>query len=378
MRHCALPGAAVLGAALLTAAPAHADYTAYAGNGPVPSVNLELRVDVGFQYLTNVDGPQYNGKSGTTSVLQGAGNDWGTSLYGMSGTSIISPDLSAVYRFEGGFNAANGQTNGSALVNRRAYVGLSNPQLGTLLIGKDLFIDNDIYNFDPMTQQNASTSTLVLGRNWQGSSDMIEYRSPTIGGFKIGAQGASGGNVNSNQTFNEYGVSAQFTLGELNLYAIGDDVHDAKGHFSSIYNASREGIFGATYQFGPVEGFAGYEVLSAPDAKASNPLSTSYSFYKSIYPTSANQEWIGADWQVSKPLLLQAAWFHTNVNKGGGSANLIAGGATYNLNKYIFVYTTLADLMNHGNADFAASIYSPPPPPGTSQFVAYSGMGISF
>jgi predicted porin len=378
-RRCALP--ALAGAAgLLASAPcAFADYTLYAGNGPVPSINVEVRIDAGFRLLTDVDNQQYNGHSGTGTVLEGGGNDWGTSLYGLSGVSVINTDLSGVYRVEGGFDATNGQFNGgnNSLFNRRAYAGLDSQKFGTLVIGKDLFIDNDVYSADPMTQQNASTSTLVDGRNWGGTNQMVEYRSPVLDGFKVGLMGAASDAKKSNG-FNSYGISAQYTLGNLNLFAIGDDVHDANGKFSSIYNASREGIFAATYEINPVTLFAGYEILSAPDAKASDPLSSSYSFYKQIFPTSANMEWVGTEIQASPDLLLQAAWFHTSVNKSGGSADLFAGGATYNLDKYVFLYTTLADVINKGNADFTANIYSPTPPPGRSQFNVYSGIGFTF
>ena len=364
---------------LISAPAALADYTLYAGNGPLPSVNLELRVDAGFRFLSDVDNLQYNGRRGTSTVLEGGGNDWGTSLFGLSGASLISPDLSGVYRLEGGFDATNGQLNGGnkLLFNRRAYAGLDSKEFGTIEVGKDLFIDNDVYYADPMTQQNASTTTLVDGRNWGGTNSMIEYRSPVLGGFKLGLMGASAGEKKTDG-FNSYGISAQYTLGNLNVYAIGDDVHDANGKFSSIYGASREGIFAATYEISPATLFVGYEVLSAPDNKASDPLSVSYSAYKAIFPTAADMEWVGTEIQASPTLLLQAAWFHTSVNKSGGSADLFAAGGTYHLDKYVYLYGTLTDVINKGNAAFTANIYSPPPPPGKSQFAAYSGVGFSF
>jgi predicted porin len=376
---CAIPVLAGAAGFLGAAPAAHADYTLYAGNGPVPSIDVEIRIDAGFRLLTNVDNFQYNGGRGTGVVLEGGGNDWGTSLYGLSGTSIISPELSGVYRLEGGFDATNGQFNGgnNSLFNRRAYAGLSNPQFGTILIGKDLFIDNDVYSADPMTQQNASTSTLVLGRNWGGTSQMAEYRSPTWGGFKIGFMGAAPDTPKANG-LSSYGVSAQYTLANLNVYAIADDVHDAKGKFSSLYSASREAIFAATYAIEPVTLFGGYEILSAPDDKASDPLSTSYSPYKSIYATAADMIWVGAEYQATPALLLQGGFFRTWVNHSGGTANLFAGGATYNLNKYVFLYTTVAEILNSGNAAFTADIYSPAPRPGQAQTAVYSGFGFSW
>src|ERR1700686_3873121 len=128
-----------------------ADVTLYAGNGPVPSVIAYLRVDAGLRVVGNVDLAQYNGKIGNTTLVQSAGNDWGTGIYGVYGASQLSPDLQGIYKIEGGFNAMNGQFNGGndSIFNRRVFAGLDSLTYGTITFGKDLFIDNDIYNFDP-------------------------------------------------------------------------------------------------------------------------------------------------------------------------------------------------------------------------------------
>ncbi|MDR3436710.1 hypothetical protein, partial [Telmatospirillum sp.] len=99
-------------AGLIIPQAAKADVTLYQGDGAVPSIIAYLRVDAGLRFDTDVDMSQYNGKKGTGTVVQAAGNDWGTSMFGVHGTSVLSPDLSMVYRVESGFNATNGTFNG--------------------------------------------------------------------------------------------------------------------------------------------------------------------------------------------------------------------------------------------------------------------------
>ena len=269
-----LLAAATAFAGIAAAQSAHADVTLYQGSGPVPSVNVYLRVDAGLRLDTNVDNAQYNGQTGSTTLLQAGGNDWGTSMFGVYGSSQLSSELTGVYKVESGFNATTGTFNSStnSIFNRRAYVGLSNPQFGTITIGKDLFIDNDVYNFDPMIQENMSTATLVYGRNWGGASNMVEYRSPDWSGLKIGLMAAfdNGDTAFTTRVSNEYGASGEYDIANLSLYAIYDEVQDENGNYTNLYAASKEAIFGATYNLKPVQFFAGYEELSAPNASEAN------------------------------------------------------------------------------------------------------------
>ena len=259
-----------------------ADVTLYAGNGPVPSVIAYLRVDAGLRVVGNVDLPSYNGKGGSTALVQAAGNDWGTSMFGVYGASQLTPDLQGIYKVESGFNAMNGQFNGgdNSIFNRRVFAGLDSLTYGTITFGKDLFIDNDIYNFDPMIQENMSTSTLVYGRNWGGASNMVQYRSPNLGGFKIAGQASFD---NGNQNFNgntslattistKAGVSAEYDIGNLSLYAIYDGAQDANGRYTNLYTASLESIVGATFKLSPVTFYGGWENLSAPEGNKASRL----------------------------------------------------------------------------------------------------------
>jgi hypothetical protein len=81
------------------------------------------------------------------------------------------------------YSTLQGVTNGSALFNRRAYVGFSG-SVGSLKLGKNLFISNDVWFLGPAGQQFMGTATLVRGRNWLGADNVIEYQTPIWSGFK--------------------------------------------------------------------------------------------------------------------------------------------------------------------------------------------------
>ncbi len=399
-----LLAAATAIAGLGVAHSAQADVTLYNGNGPVPSVTVYLRVDAGLRLDTNVDNAQYNRGTGSTTLLQAGGNDWGTSMFGVYGSSQLTPDLTGIYKVESGFDATTGQFNSStnSIFNRRAYVGLSNKQFGTITIGKDLLIDNDVYNFDPMIQENMSTATLVYGRNWDGASNMVQYRSPDWAGFQIGLQAAfdNGDTAFSTRLSNAYGASGEYDIGNLSLYAIYDELQDANGHYSNLYTASREAIFGATYNLKPVQFFAGYEQLSAPDALTpgigtpiANPGSTfppgtaatvnasgvvTGAAYPPVYASNAFMSWIGAVWTVSDNVTLRGAWFHTGINDHGGNANLFTAGGEYSLSKNLLLYATAGEVTNSGQADFSADVGAPPAAPGHNQFSGITGVSIKF
>lgn len=369
---------------------AQAEVTVYNGNGIIPSIKAYVRIDAGVRFVTNIDLPQYNGKTGTTTLVQGAGNDWGTSMFGVDGALPLSQDTKAIYKLETGFDATNGTFNGgSGMFNRRAYVGLSDTRFGTIMFGRDLFINNDIWGFDPTGQENMSTATLVYGRSWPGAADMVEYRSPDLAGLQVGLQASfdKSGASASTRLSDKWGASAQYTLGNLELLAIYDQIKSNDG-YNNLYAASKEAIFGATYNLNPVKFYAGYQILSAPqagegDAGAVAVNSTvntgaTYQTYASVYATHAMMNWLGAVWTVTPKVTLRGAWYHTSLNDSAGHANLFTVGTEYYFRPNIFWYGTVGEVVNNGKAEFAADIGTPPPAPGHNQFAGYSGISVGF
>lgn len=391
-----LLGVAAVSAAVAVPQAAKADVTLFEGKDKVPSVIAYLRVDAGLRFSTNVDLPQYNGgrAGATTTLMQSGGNDWGTSMFGVKGTTHLSPNLDGFYLVESGFDATKGTFNSgtNSIFNRRGYAGLSNKDYGKIFVGKDLFIDNDIYDFDPMLQENISTATLVYGRNWGGASNMVEYRSPNWNGLQIGAQATFGNGDMSNtgnkslstKLSNAYGVSVRYDYKNLSLFGIYDELRDTNGHFTNLYSSSKEGIVGATFNMKPVKLFGGYENLDAPQAskeKGGTPIANpgaTFAPYAPLYATSAFMTWVGAELQATPELVLRGAWFYTSVNKAAGHANLATVGAEYYLSDNVFLYLTVGEVINSGNASFSTDIGAPPPARGKDQFAGYNGISIKF
>lgn len=347
--------------------PAHAAITVYQGSDVAPSINFYVRVDAGLQMVTNA----YNsGKEGT--LVNGGGNDWGTSMFGINGDWALDADTKAVYKLESGFNSQNADLNGEGFFNRRAYVGLSNDEFGTVLIGKDLFIDNDIWGYDPMGQQNLSTATLVYGRSWNQVDQMVEYRSPSLAGLKVGAQVSFEKNspntqgAYSTRLSDVWGVDGQYNIGNLNVLAVYDVIKGYSG-YTSLYGDSKEAIFAANYTMGPVEGYGGYQILSAPQATSGG--------------SHAGMLWLGAAWTISPKVTVEGGWFHTKVNRGVGSADVYTAGMQYYFRPTVFWYGTVGEIVNKGQNNFNLAVdptsYTAPAA-GHNQFALYTGMSLGF
>ena len=129
-------------------------------------------------------------------------------MFGLKGIEDLGGGLSTVFNLETAFQVMNGQTGGGRMWSRRAYVGLKSNTWGQLQAGRNPFIDSDgVWEFDPFVQQAFSSASLVRGRNWQQTSNNIEYHSPVIGGFDVQAQYAFG---NQSRGFNYYGAADDF------------------------------------------------------------------------------------------------------------------------------------------------------------------------
>ncbi|SFH68396.1 Outer membrane protein (porin) [Collimonas sp. OK307] len=329
------------------------------------SVTIYGRVDAGVDYQTNVALKDAKGNltGQTGSKLGASGNQWGTSMIGFKGTEDLGGGLSAFFLLESGFDATNGSTNGSALFNRRSYVGL-NGSAGSIKFGKNLFIVNDIWNLDPTGQQFMSTQNLVNGRNWPGANNVIEYQTPTWGGFNATVQTSLGEQAGSTKNGRKDGISLLYTTGGLELRAIYDVIRDANGRYTDVYTASKDLIVGGTFTVDQLKMFAGYENVSAPDTAAATA------------PDKINHYWIGANYAVTPALTLIGAAYHAKLNHDAGSASLFVVGGTYNFSKRTFLYLDVGTVRNKGNANFGTEFDNPLP--GHAQNGGYAGISHSF
>jgi predicted porin len=334
------------------------------------AVTVYGRVDAGVDYQSNV--ALAGGGSG--SLWRASGNQWGTSMIGFKGTEDLGSGLNAFFLLESGFDATKGATNGTALFNRRSYVGLSG-SAGSLKFGKNLFIDNDVWFLDPTGQQFIGTATLVRGRNWQGADNVIEYQTPTWGGFNATFQTALGEQAGSIKNKRKDGVSLVYQNQGLELRAIYDLIRDSNGKYGSglnadgtrntVFDTSKELILGGTYTIDKLKLFLGYENLRAPDVAPGSP-------------DKVNHYWLGANYQVTPALTLIGSVFRVNVNNGGGNANLFMAGANYSLSKRTLLYVGAGTVRNSSTANFSVEATNNNPLPGQNQNGAYAGISHSF
>jgi predicted porin len=346
------------------------------------SVSLYGRVDGGIEYVNHIA----DGMGGNLSRWSAEGGDWGTSMLGFRGTEDLGGGMSALFDLETAIQIMNGTTGGGRLFSRRAYVGLKSETWGQVQAGRNLFIDSDgVWEFDPFVQQAVSSASLVRGRNWQQSSNNIEYHSPVFHGFDVQGQYSFG---NQSSGFNngaegEFGRSDGIMLTYhstlFDVRGIYDELRDTSGHFSNIFTASREYFVGANV---PVQKFKiqlAYTHYAAPDSPAG-------------VSDSADHYWLGVTYQATPRWAATAAGFYIHVDEGNGDAShdpgshamLYALGTTYNLDVRTFLYGTVAYVDNSKTGTF--SVFATPrdsssptsPMAGESQTGVYVGVMHTF
>jgi len=191
------------------------------------TVTMYGRIDGGIEYLNHIA----NGTGGSASRWSAEGGDWGTSMLGFKGTEDLGGGLHAIFTLETGLQVQNGTTSGGLLFSRRAFAGLKSDEWGTLQAGRNLFIDSDgVWEFDPMVQQAFSSASLVRGRNWQQTSNNVEYHSPVFGGFDVQGQYALG---NQPGAFNN-GAVGQFGRSDGIMLTYHSTLFDVRGIYDEL------------------------------------------------------------------------------------------------------------------------------------------------
>jgi predicted porin len=362
---------------LLAAALMSAGVVAHAQS----SVTLYGRLDAGIEYINGL----VNNGAGTHRWRAESG-DWGTSLWGLKGSEDLGGGNKAVFQLEGAFNTMNGQFGGAAgqIWDRWATVGLSNPTYGTFLMGRELFISNGVWDFDPFGQSNWSSASLVRGRNWTHSSNNISYQSPKFFGFDVYGQYALSNATNWNGNGStpqgrEAGLQVTYTSPIFQVRGIYDEIrNNANGLLSGA-----DGAFSFSREYtGAVNVFLGpFKIQGAYQA-----IRTSGFTGGVTAPTSLDHEWGGITWQATPAAAAIAAVYHVNANNGFGNATIYTIGGTYNLSKRTLLDFQVATVRNSKNANFgleansfgagntAASPANDNPLPGHSQTGFYAGI----
>ncbi|NIE66214.1 porin [Burkholderia sp. Ax-1719] len=380
--------------ALLAAALMSAGVLAHAQS----SVTLYGRLDAGFAYMSGVGtgGGTGAATSGKSQVQLESGY-WGTSLWGMKGVEDLGGGNKALFQLEGSFSTANGQGPGNGgLFNRWATVGMSNDQFGTLLLGRELFISNGIWDFDPFGQSNWSSASLVRGRNWPQSSNNISYQSPKFAGFDVYGQYSFSNSTswNGNGTTaqgREDGLQLTYTNSLFQIRGLYDEIRNPNtGTLGGAYDPTGvnsantgQGVFAYSRDYmamvnvflGPFKLQGGYEAVR----------SSGMSGLAIGQPSTLDHEWGGVTWQLTPAAALIAAVYHVNANNGGGNATLYTVGGSYNLSKRTLLDIQAATVQNSKTANFGlnannygTSAATGNPLIGHSQSGVYAGIQHSF
>ncbi|RKP44966.1 porin [Trinickia fusca] len=356
--------------ALLAAALMSAGVIAHAQS----SVTLYGRIDAGLEYMSGLN----NGNGGSTSRWRAESGDWGTSLWGLKGSEDLGGGTKAVFQLEGAFNTMTGSLGKTGTIwDRWATVGFANDNYGTFLLGRELFISNGVWDFDPFGQSNWSSASLVRGRNWQHSANNISYQSPKWNGFDLYGQYA----LSNSTSWNGNGTTAQgrwaglqltYTSSLFQVRGIYDEIRNqANGTLNGsdgAFSFSREYTAAANVFLGQFKIQGAYQAIRTSGATGV-ALGT---------PTTLDHEWGGVTWQATPALAAIAAVYHVNGNNGAGNATIYTVGGTYNLSKRTLLDLQIATARNSKNANFgleANGVSDPDNPlPGHSQSGVYAGI----
>ncbi|KXU87079.1 porin [Caballeronia megalochromosomata] len=330
------------------------------------SVTLYGRVAAGLDFVTNVATPDGQSKNN----FRFGSNQYGYSWFGLKGDEDLGGGFHAVFKLESLFTSGTGQIPPDTIFTRDAYVGLSHDQYGSIWFGRAMSLTDETgWYIDPLGEQvGTGIANFAYGRAWGPRSNVITYNSPTWAGFSFRVQDGFGNEAGNFRGGRQFSVSAQYTSAAFAAYGVYEELRDANGKFSGLYTASREYMAGATYTLGPVKFYAGYQQL------VSSGQDTVADTFNPFAATRSQQEWIGAFYQATPALALQAGWYHGNVNHGGGTGNLAALGTTYYLSKRTFLYMTVGAMFNGKSSAFPVETADSQPLPGHNQQGGYLGI----
>ena len=236
-------------------------------------------------------------------------------MFGLKGIEDLGGGLSTVFNLETAFQVMNGQTGGGRMWSRRAYVVGLKQHVGPASCGpQPVHRQRRRVGFDPFVQQAFSSASLVRGRNWQQTSNNIEYHSPVIGGFDVQAQYAFG---NQSRGFN-YGAADDFGRSDGIMISYHSPLLDVRGiylrrtrdngKFSNIFTASREYFVGANVKVSKFKIQGAYTRYQAPDSPAG-------------VADRADHYWLGATYTATPQWAVTGGGYYVKVGDGGGDAS---------------------------------------------------------
>lgn len=268
-------------------------------------VTLYGVIDDGLTYVSNASG--HHAFKMEDSIASGDN-------FGFKGVEDLGGGLSTVFDLEGGFNPNTGASRQGGLeFGRKAYVGLSSTQYGTLTLGRQFDqmvitllryagINTGLYSLDPGDQDRLSGEYL---------NNLVTYNSPNFHGFNLNAQysfnSASAPTLNYGRALS---LGSNYVNGPFSAGAAVTDIHD--------------------YFFAPASGMGVASFLG----HAYSTTSTATAAVQTYRTAGVGTGWDAGKWGVS------ALYTNTLFENPGVSSTLQSfhGGAQV----YLFPYLMLA------------------------------------
>ncbi|CAB3771917.1 hypothetical protein GQ57_36405 [Burkholderia sp. MSh2] len=320
------------------------------------------------------------------------GSDWGVNIIGLKGTEDLGNGNHALFWLESAFTPTGSLVAG-LIFQRAAWVGLKNDTYGTIRFGQGPMLNNYVWEYDPLLEENFGAQSFVAYRNGSRLSNGIRYLSPDLNGFSFDAElnlGNSptsfnaGDPANAGKAGRADGVSGAYTRGDFQVRVVWDEIRNAQGIENNLFSYSRELFVGVRDRFGPFRVQAAYTHYSAPDTPAG-------------LSDRADLWWAGLTYDVNPFFHLQGAAYTMKVGPGKWTADhdgesrvtMVGVGCMYDLSKRTFLYSMAAHVFNSANANFGVNPQSPGlgpmnagwgtnPAPGHGQTGVYAGIETMF
>lgn len=331
------------------------------------AVTLYGILDESLQYTHHEDGgrSQLKLQSGQMSITQ----------WGIKGTEALGDGLSAVFNLQNGFNLNSGAMTGGLMFGRRAYVGLSQPVWGTVTLGRQIDVLQDLVvpvQGDNYLEYFTAPGDVDLADGSVQFSNVVKWLSPVWSGLQVGAMYALGGVAGATGSGASYALAANYGHGPLTLAAgylhvdNGNALTSARGtttagdlFFSpvnaayasaSAYNIVRAGasysvgafVFGGYYSYSEYladasstftsnEHYNNGSVYAVWHATPAATVEIGYDYMKSHGDSSAtyHQATIAADYALSKrtDLYTSASYGRASGHNGSGVAQAVIADA---------------------------------------------------
>ena len=329
------------------------------------SVTIYGIVDTGVTY-TNKALNTTTGKTGSkfavnSGIVQG-------SRLGFKGVEDLGGGLKAVFQLEAGFandtGALQGDKGATNLFRRKSVVGLSSDAFGTVLLGRQTDIFDDVSQWTSV--QDFGGVTGAVGHNLDRlegvrTQNSIRYNTTNLSGFTASAIygfGETAGQTTAGQSF---GLGGQYANGPLGLYAAyyqskkGATPSDTSLTNGTVFTAGNPGdtalkVFGlgASYQVGPARLYGNWSRVKQPLATASgataaNPTPLGTFGIGSINNSKADIFELGTNYSLTAPLHLLASVQYSKLtfvdaNSAKGKLTQFNLGTDYFLSKRTDLY----------------------------------------